>query len=140
MSVKLYGVCALNSIRPYATLRQQNSSSGYKVPFGMTLVIKYFLMNVNRRRNPISIPTNHTIMGASFGYGDNDVGFASGTTPTNATYIGNFVNDWIVADGLGLYAEALVDFQVPSQKYPFAFKSMVRDNVECAFIAGGDLQ
>lgn len=99
----------------YCVLRTPNSTSGYQVPNGKTL----YMYVVACQTSTNAIGTGQP------GYGDNDVGQDTATTPTNLVSLCGFttsvnfsvghVNTSILAQNPGY---TYMDFQVPQNKFP----------------------
>lgn len=98
-----------------ATFRTMNGTSGY-TPSGATTFVVHAMK---------AIGTAAGTTWGSLGYGDNDVGINSGTTPTNAVYVGGSSTvtthaTSTIAAGSQVPSEMAhpMQFTIPNGKYP----------------------
>lgn len=94
----------------YCTLRLSSSGSGYQVPSGHTLYL-----------SSLSFVSASGAQFISIGYGDNDVGFASGSVPTSGTFMYQALFQFLTTNSSSGYSKAEYSFlfPVPQLKYPF---------------------
>jgi hypothetical protein len=98
-----------------------NSLSGYQVPIGKVLKLK-------------GLWTAWAVVGVHLLYGDDDVGFNTNLIPSNPIYEISINPIEYLLHLTALSAPILIDFNIPSSKYPAAqFKSGGYPNVCYAF-------
>jgi hypothetical protein len=96
----------------HSVMRRQTGVSGYQVPVGKTLYLSAIEIDIS------------TVSAAGkcmyVGYGDNDIGMSQAADPTNAVYFGDgSTNQGHLSMQTVGRNQAMVDFQVPAQKYLF---------------------
>ncbi len=103
---------AAHSAGNLSTLRLPGASSGYQVPAGKTLKIWAIRQYT----------TSSYVAPTSLGYGDTDVGYNSGSTPTNPIYYSVGANAYTAGATTGITETSLL-FSVPTGKYVFGSTS-----------------
>ncbi len=120
----------VNGGSQYGTFKEAWTTSGYQVPSAKTFYITRFYVSMEQSGSTTKVIP---------GYGDNDVGAASGVAPTDAKYMG----DASGGVGYGIFGghtqeintgnvtDTAVVLAVPALKYPFFFSNLSTSICTC---------